>query len=112
MPQRNIQDNIVIAKEIIHTMKTMKGKKFFFAFNIDIEHAYNRVKWSCVDGVLKEFGYPNDVKTLLGLASLLLPLKFFGMLMFLRNFALLEELGKGMPFPLTFLFLLWKSSHT
>ncbi|KAL5783154.1 hypothetical protein ACOSP7_008183 [Xanthoceras sorbifolium] len=45
-PKRQIQDNIVIAQEVLHKFKTMKGKKGFFAWKIDFAKAYNKLQWS------------------------------------------------------------------
>ena len=36
-------DNIIVAQEVIHSMKTMKGKKGFMTIKIDLEKAYDRL---------------------------------------------------------------------
>ncbi|XP_057746094.1 uncharacterized protein LOC130965343 [Arachis stenosperma] len=43
IPGRKIQDNIIIAKELIHTMKRMKGRKQFMTIKIDFEKAYDKM---------------------------------------------------------------------
>ncbi|KAL5853259.1 hypothetical protein ACOSQ3_008377 [Xanthoceras sorbifolium] len=45
VPERQIQDNIVIAQEVLHKFKTMKGKKGFFVWKIDFAKAYNKLQW-------------------------------------------------------------------
>lgn len=42
---RNISDNIVMAQKTIHSMRTFKGRKMGMALKIDLEKAYNRVRW-------------------------------------------------------------------
>ena len=43
VPGRHSSDNIIVAQEVIHSMKTMKGKKGFMAIKIDLEKAYDRL---------------------------------------------------------------------
>lgn len=52
---RNGFDNVIVAQEVIHTMSSLRGKKGFFAIKIDLEKAYDRVKWSFMEHILKEF---------------------------------------------------------
>ena len=40
---RHSSDNITVAQEVIHSMKTMKGKKGFMTIKIDLEKAYDRL---------------------------------------------------------------------
>lgn len=41
MPGRNIIDNKVVAYEIIHIMRNMKGMRGCMAIKIDMEKTYN-----------------------------------------------------------------------
>ncbi|XP_052114078.1 uncharacterized protein LOC127745428 [Arachis duranensis] len=45
---RKIQDNILIAKEIMHSTRRMKGKKQFMAIKVDFEKAYDRLNWNFI----------------------------------------------------------------
>ena len=45
VPGRQGADNIIVAQEIIHSMRNKKGKQGFMAIKIDLEKAYDRVKW-------------------------------------------------------------------
>ncbi|KAL4313838.1 hypothetical protein AHAS_Ahas15G0025100 [Arachis hypogaea] len=56
VPGRVIHDNVIIAKEMIHDMKRMKGKKKFMAIKIDFAKAYDCLRWSFVDECIAEFG--------------------------------------------------------
>lgn len=42
-------DNIIVAQEVIHSMSSMKGKKGFMAIKVDLEKAYDRLRWSSVE---------------------------------------------------------------
>lgn len=41
IPGRLIIDNIIIAQEIVHSMRFKKGKKGFVAMKVDLEKAYD-----------------------------------------------------------------------
>jgi hypothetical protein len=43
VPGRNIHENIVVAKEMAHTMHFMKGKKGTFAIKVDLSKAYDKL---------------------------------------------------------------------
>lgn len=61
VPGRHIQDNVVVAKEVFHTMRRMKGKSSFFAIKIDLEKAYDIMKWNFLEEVLKEANFPEVI---------------------------------------------------
>lgn len=56
VPGRQIQDNIIIGQEIMHIMKKAKRKKGFIAMKIDLEKAYDRIRWDFLKQVLEEAG--------------------------------------------------------
>lgn len=43
---------------MVHSMNKMRGKKGYFAIKVDLEKAYDRLRWSFVHGILKEVGLP------------------------------------------------------
>ncbi|XP_057760081.1 uncharacterized protein LOC130980412 [Arachis stenosperma] len=59
VPGRQSSDNIVIVQEVIHSMKSKKGKKGWMAIKIDLEKAYDRLKWSFIVDTLKDIGMPD-----------------------------------------------------
>ncbi|XP_028773622.1 uncharacterized protein LOC114730681 [Neltuma alba] len=59
VPGRLSSDNIIVAQEVIHSMRNMKGKKGFMAIKIDLEKAYDCVNWNFLIGCLKELQLPN-----------------------------------------------------
>lgn len=55
IPKRQINDNIIIAQEIVHTMGIKKGKKWFVAMKVDLEKA-----WEFIVDTLKRCGMPDQ----------------------------------------------------
>lgn len=43
VPGRHIQDNIIIAQELIHTMDKLKRSRKFMVVKVDLEKAYDRI---------------------------------------------------------------------
>lgn len=41
---RNITDNIIIAQEVIHSMRRKGGKTGWMAIKVDLEKAFDRLK--------------------------------------------------------------------
>lgn len=58
---RHIIDNIIIAQEVIHTIRHLKGKQGFMALKIDLENAYNRLKWSFIEETLVLASFPSPM---------------------------------------------------
>ena len=53
-----ITDNILVAQEMFHALRTnasCKGK--FVAINTDMSKAYDRVEWSFLEALLLKFGF-------------------------------------------------------
>ena len=59
IPGRLSSDNIIIAQEVIHSMRNMKGKKGFMAIKIDLEKAYDCLRWSFMIDCLQELRLPD-----------------------------------------------------
>ena len=55
---RNIQDNSIIAHEIFHTLhQKCTGSSGLAALNIDLEKAFDKVEWSFLLFIFKQFGF-------------------------------------------------------
>ena len=54
---RKIQDNSIIAHEIIHAMRKKKDKEKWIAIKLDMEKAYDRLEWPFILNVLRKFGF-------------------------------------------------------
>lgn len=51
---RHIMDNVVVAQEVIHSTKIKKGKKGWMAIKIDMEKAYDRLRWGFLEETLEK----------------------------------------------------------
>ena len=63
-PGRNISDNGIIAQEIIHSMRKKHGRSGFMAIKVDLEKAYDMLKWEFIWDTLQDDGFPIDVANL------------------------------------------------
>lgn len=61
IPNRHSSDNIVIAQEVFHSMRSKKGKKGWMAIKVDLEKAYDKLKWSFVKETLEDIGFPSNL---------------------------------------------------
>ena len=52
IPSRSIHDNILLSHEIFHKFKKCKGKTAWLAMKLDIEKAYDTLKWDIIDKCL------------------------------------------------------------
>lgn len=53
---RQSSDNIVIAQEVIHSMRAKKGQKGWLAVKVDLEEAYDRLDWEFIRDTLSLVG--------------------------------------------------------
>lgn len=60
IPNRHSGDNIIIAQEVFHLIRTKKGNKGWMALKIDLEKAYDRVKLEFIRETLLDTGCPRD----------------------------------------------------
>ena len=60
---RHITDTIVVAQEIIHSMRSMKGKKGFMAG--DLEKVYDRLRWDFIKDTPLDVNLPPQLVTLI-----------------------------------------------
>ncbi|KAL9432093.1 hypothetical protein AB3S75_027164 [Citrus x aurantiifolia] len=65
IPGRHITENIVVAQEIIHSMRHKKGRIGQMGIQVDLEKAYDRLSWDFLYETLREFGLPTDLVRLI-----------------------------------------------
>ncbi|OMO56897.1 reverse transcriptase [Corchorus capsularis] len=58
IPGRQAADNILVAQEMIHTIRKSRGKNGLMAIKIDLEKAYDRISWDFLKETLMMFGFP------------------------------------------------------
>lgn len=59
-PGRHIIKNIVVAQEVIPSMRNNKGTKGQMAIKMDLKKSYDRLSWSFIHETLLEAGIPTD----------------------------------------------------
>ncbi|KAA3454599.1 Retrovirus-related Pol polyprotein LINE-1 [Gossypium australe] len=55
---RNIVDNIILAQEVIHSMRCNRKGRKWMAVKLDLEKAYDRVSWDFINASLSAAGIP------------------------------------------------------
>ncbi|KAL5831019.1 hypothetical protein ACOSQ4_016373 [Xanthoceras sorbifolium] len=65
VPGRQIQDNIIVAQEVLHKCRIAKGKKGFIAWKIDLMKAYDKLQWGFIREVLTEIGIEGKILELI-----------------------------------------------
>jgi hypothetical protein len=49
---RRAADNLIIAREMVHRLRTQKGRTGSMVLKIDLEKAYDRLEWGFIREVL------------------------------------------------------------
>ena len=52
IPGRLSTDNIVVVQEAVHSMRRKKGKKGWMLLKLDLEKAYDRIRWDFLEDTL------------------------------------------------------------
>ena len=60
IPGRLSADNIVVVQEVVHYMRRKKGKKGWMLLKLDLEKAYDRVRWDFLEDTLRAAGLSED----------------------------------------------------
>ena len=65
MAGRRSFNNVIIARELIHSLKRRKGREGFMVIKIYLEKAYDRLEYSFIRMVLDHFGFPKNLSELI-----------------------------------------------
>ena len=65
VPKRWIQENVVLAHEIVHSFKYAGKKRGFLGIKLDFQKAYDRMEWNFFMVVLKDFGFHSNFVNLI-----------------------------------------------
>ncbi|CAL9004798.1 unnamed protein product [Prunus brigantina] len=58
VPNRQIQDNVIIAHEVFHHLKLQKkAKRYEMAMKLDMSKAYDRVEWDFLEAAMFKMGF-------------------------------------------------------
>jgi hypothetical protein len=57
VPNRNIQDNTILAHELLHFFKAKRGKGGFMFLKMDMEKAFDRMEWNFLLAILDKLGF-------------------------------------------------------
>ena len=66
IPRRLIADNIMIAYELLHSMKTRnKGSMGSMAIKLDMPKVYDRIEWPFLEAMLRKVGFGPKLTSLI-----------------------------------------------
>ena len=57
VPERLIQDNILLAHEVFHLFKNNKGNQEWLAIKLDMEKAYDGFEWNFIFATFEKLGF-------------------------------------------------------
>ncbi|EOY00464.1 Non-LTR retroelement reverse transcriptase-like protein [Theobroma cacao] len=111
IPMRQAIDNTIIAQEAIYTMMMMRRNEGAKAIKINLEKAYDRLKWSFLQEVLEEIGLPSEWLTLIMFTMKTLTFSIIWNCKTTDSFSPTRGIQQGDPLhPICFLFV-WKHFH-
>uniref|UniRef100_A0A803P3Y4 Reverse transcriptase domain-containing protein n=1 Tax=Cannabis sativa TaxID=3483 RepID=A0A803P3Y4_CANSA len=64
VPGRWIAESSLLTQELVHTIKSKRGKGGLMAIKIDVNKAYDRLEWKFIKKVLEVFGFHSHFITL------------------------------------------------
>lgn len=62
---RSIIDNVIIGQELVHAMRRKQGSKGWMAIKVDLEKAYDRLRWDFIKETLVDAGIPEHIMRLI-----------------------------------------------
>ena len=65
IPGRHIVNNIIVAQEVVHSMRRKTGRKGFMAIKVDLEKAYDQFNWDFIFDTLQHTGIPIHLSRLI-----------------------------------------------
>lgn len=60
IPRRLSTDNIVVVQEAVHSMRRKQGRTGWMLLKLDLEKAYDRIRWDFLEDTLITTGLPEQ----------------------------------------------------
>ena len=57
VPNKNIQDNTILAHELLHSFKNKRGRGGFMFLKLDMEKAFDKIKWNFLLAIMEKLGF-------------------------------------------------------
>ena len=54
---RVITDNVLLAKQVLHSMGSRRERRSLMALKLDMERAYDEMRWAFIAAVMNKFGF-------------------------------------------------------
>ncbi|KAK5824581.1 hypothetical protein PVK06_019362 [Gossypium arboreum] len=93
---RSIIDNVIIAQEVLHSMRVKKSLQWM-AIKIDLEKAYDRVRWDFVEASLIATGIPSHLIKVIMNAIMLSSMQVLWNGVPTQKFKLVRGIRQGCP---------------
>jgi len=61
IPRRQITDNVIVMQEVLHSMRRKTGTKGWMAIKLDLEKAYDRLRWEFIQETLTRMKLPKGL---------------------------------------------------
>jgi hypothetical protein len=58
VPKRRIQDNSIIAHELLHSFNLKRGKCGLMFLKMDMEKAFDKMEWKLILSIMQHLGFP------------------------------------------------------
>lgn len=84
-PARQTGNTIVITQEAFHLMRKKTGKTGWMAIKLVLEKAYDCLKWSFIEDILRDIGFPTNMISLIPIVFRLPICRCCGMVKSLRG---------------------------
>lgn len=104
---RSISDNIIIAQEIIHSMRSRKTGRNWMTIKLDFEKAYDMISWDFIDTSLVVAGIPEFLRKVIMDAISSSSMQIFWNGIPSKSFKPKEGLDRGVLYRSIFLSFVW-----